>query len=193
MYPAMGGRRKDPMKRKLLIRGRVHGVGYRPFLLALAELLDIERFYAENVTVDKEEAVEVLIDDEEEKVEEFTKIVRERKPMEAEVKKVEIEEYSGPVMKTESYYRFLTASQLSMMASYGRELLRRMDTMLSKQDKSLSNQEKMLSKQDEMLSRQDETLGELRGLRQDLKALLDERLARIERDLAAIKARLGMA
>ena len=43
--------REDTVKKvKMTIIGKVHDVGYRPFLLNLAEYLFIERFDARNVT-----------------------------------------------------------------------------------------------------------------------------------------------
>ena len=44
----------------------MHDVGYRPFLPCIAESLEIERFFADNVYVDGKQAVEVLVEDEDE-------------------------------------------------------------------------------------------------------------------------------
>ena len=55
------------MKKKLVIYGRVHDVGYRPFLLGIAESLEIERFFADNTKIDGKKAVYVLVDSDPEK------------------------------------------------------------------------------------------------------------------------------
>ncbi|MBO8180455.1 MAG: acylphosphatase [Archaeoglobus sp.] len=63
------------MKKRILI-GKVHDVGYRPYLLGLAESLEIERFFAENTFADGKQAVEILVDDEEDKVQLFIDIIK---------------------------------------------------------------------------------------------------------------------
>ncbi|MBO8180445.1 MAG: acylphosphatase [Archaeoglobus sp.] len=94
------------MKKRILI-GKVHDVGYRPYLLGLAESLEIERFFAENTFADGKQAVEILVDDEEDKVQLFIDIIKIKTPENAEVEQIAVEDYDGNVMKTESYYRYL--------------------------------------------------------------------------------------
>jgi acylphosphatase len=115
------------MKLKITIKGRVHDVGYRPFLLGLAESLEIERFFADNFTVDGVQIVEILVDDADDKVELFAELVKKKKPDNAEVESIDVEEYSGRVMKIESYYRYLTAMQLAKIATYGWKMLEKQD------------------------------------------------------------------
>ena len=50
------------MKKKILITGKVHDVGYRPFLLSIAESLEIERFFADNIKINGKEGVVILLD-----------------------------------------------------------------------------------------------------------------------------------
>ncbi len=125
------------MKRRLMIYGEVHDVGYRPFLLGIAESLEIERFFADNVIEDGRKAVVVLVDSTPEKVEEFIEMVRLKQPGRAKVESVRVEEYAGRVMGTENYYRYLTAMQLSKIATYGGKMLEKQDEMLSKQDEHI--------------------------------------------------------
>jgi acylphosphatase/uncharacterized protein YoxC len=115
------------MKKKLLILGDVHDVGYRPFLLGIAESLEIERFFADNVLIDGEKAVYALVDSSEEKVNAFIEIASSRFPENASVDRVEVEDYPGNVMKTENYYRYLTAMQLGKIATYGGRMLEKQD------------------------------------------------------------------
>ncbi len=105
------------MALRIIIKGNVHDVEYHPFLLGLAESLEIERFFADNIFVNGEQAVEVLVDDVDEKVSAFVEIVKVKRPENAEVKSVEVQSYDGSVMKTESYYRHLTAIQLAKIAT----------------------------------------------------------------------------
>ena len=150
------------MKLKIIIKGKVHDVGYRPFLLGLAESLEIERFFADNVKIGGKQAVEVLVDDADGKVNAFIDLIKRKKPENAEVEGIDVEGYDGSVMKTESYYRYLTAMQLAKIATYGGRMLEKQDLMLEKQDAGLSKMDLMIEKQDEMLRKQDETIKVIR-------------------------------
>jgi acylphosphatase len=154
------------IKKKIIIKGqRVHNVGYRPFLLGVAESMEIERFFAKNIFIDEKQVVHALVDSSEEKVKSFIDIVSSEYPEKSEVENVEVEDLIGNVMKIESYYRYLTAMQLSKIATYGGKMLEKQDMLLNKQDESLKMQNSMLNKQDEslkmqnsMLNKQDESL-----------------------------------
>ena len=111
-------------KKRILIFGNVHDVGYKPFLLKVAGLFDIKRFYADNLIIGGKKAVEVLIDDEEDKVFLFIEYIKRHKPENAKVKKIEIEDYEGYVCSIDGYYKYLTALQLEKIATYGGLMLK---------------------------------------------------------------------
>jgi len=150
------------MKKRIVITGeKVNDVGYRPFLLAAAESLEIERFFADNTPINGKngkQEVYALVDSSREKVAAFLEDVSSRTPANSRVEKIEDEDYEGRVMKTEGYYRYLTAMQLSKIATYG-------GAMLDKQDLMLEGQEKMLGKQDLMLEGQEKTRGKLDAIK----------------------------
>lgn len=126
------------LKKRVVIRGRrVHDVGYRPFLLGIAESFEIGRFSVDNIVVDGIQAVDVLMEDVEDKVNAFLDVVVKRVPGGADVEGFDVADYDGRVMRTESYYRYLTSLQLAKMAEYGGR----------------------------MIEKQDETIGEAKGLR----------------------------
>lgn len=135
------------VKKKIIIKGqRVHDVGYRPFLLGLAESIEIERFFAKNILMDEKQVVHVLVDSSEEKVKAFIDIVSSEYPEKSEVENVEVEDLIGNVMKIESYYRYLTAMQLSKIATYGGKMLEKQENTIGilqdlKQDTSDLKQE----------------------------------------------------
>ncbi len=197
------------MKKKIIIRGKkVHDVGYRPFLLGIAESLEIERFFADNMFINKKQVVYALIGSSEENVKAFIEIASSKFPDESDVEKVDVEDYEGTVMKVESYYRYLTAMQLSKIGTYGGRMLEKQDNTLQKQDTMIEKQDTMLGKMDTMIEKQsetteeirdisgridqnrEETVSEIRLLRSDLKSYFDERLIRLELEVAQIKARV---
>ncbi len=203
------------MKFRITIKGRVHDVGYRPFLLGLAESLEVDRFFADNIFIDGKQAVEILVDDEEDKVKAFVDLIRKKKPENAGVEEVEVEEYDGSVMKTESYYRYLTAMQLAKIATYGGKMLEKQDSALSKMDEMLLKQDQMLLKQDETIKvvkeESEKTRTELGKkidsagvkvdlvgekvdlLRSDLREYMEVHLSRIREEIAEIKEALRKA
>ncbi len=144
------------MRKRIIIKGKVHGVGYRLFLYAIAESIELERFYTDNIYLDKE-AVEILIDDEESKIKDFINIINQKKPERAVVESIEVYDYKDNIMKRDAFYRYLTAMQLFKIANYGSSMLEKQDLMLEKQDK-------MLEKQDLMLER-------LSSIQEDTKAI----------------------
>ncbi len=206
------------MNVKITIIGKVHDVGYRPFLLDLADSLLIERFDARNVIVEGKQAVVVLVEGDEKTVNRFVEIVKTEKPENAIVEEIRVEEFKGFVRSIDSYRQSLMINQLNKIVKVGLQMLKKQDLMLEKQDSMLQKQDLMLERMDTMLKKQDETikvikeesektrdvireesektrifLGEkIDALRIDLKSYLDERLKKIESEIQKIKSKLGM-
>ncbi len=202
-------------KRILIIGERVHNVGYRPLLLALASSLGIKRFFADNIEFEGKQAVEVLIEGKEE---DFLELIKQRKPKDAVVSDIKVEDYEGYIMDIESYNRYLTGEQLTKIAGYGRaimdelkltreELGRKIEDVGRKVDKVGEKVDKVADKVDQAreelgekieevgkkVDRTREELGEkIDGLRADIKTSVEERLRIIEEDIRKIKAKLGM-
>ncbi len=176
------------MKKRILIIGNVHDVGYRPFLLGLAESLEIGRFFADNIFINGKQAVEILIDGSEDRVHTFIELVKRKTPENAVVEKTEIEDYDGNVMKTESYYRYLTAMQLAKIATYGGRMLEKQDLMIEKQDSMLEKQDSMLEKQDTMLSKMDLMLEKQDSMLEKQDTMLSKMDLMLEKQDETIKA-----
>ncbi len=182
------------MKVRVLIRGKVHDVGYRPFLLGIAESLEIERFFADNVYVDEKQAVEVLVEDEDEKVKAFVELVKKKKPENAEVESIDVEEYDGYVMKTESYYRYLTAMQLAKIATYGGKMLQKQDETIRVIREESENIRKELGVKIDSVGKKVEAVGEkVDLLRYDLREYMETHLKKIYAEIAEIKNALKKA
>jgi len=78
---------------KIVITGKVHGVGYRVKLINMALEYGIDRFSVFNMFINGEEAVVCLIDAPDDLVELFKSRVKIEKPEKAVVKDVKFEEY----------------------------------------------------------------------------------------------------
>jgi len=204
-------------RKKLLVKGqKVHDVGYRPFLLGLVESLEIERFFADNIFIEGKQAVYALIDSSEENAKAFIEIASSKFPENSDVEKVEAEDYTGNVMKTESYYRYLTAMQLSRIATYGGNMLEKQDRMLDKQDTTIcilervsddtsdmkSTMSRIEGKQDRMLEKQDlqmeitergfaDVKEEVHLLRDDFRELFMREVSELRGEIAEVKATLA--
>jgi len=179
------------MRLRIIISGeKVHNVGYRPFLLSIAENLEIEKFFAENIILNGKEAVEILIEGEDKDIDDFYKIISSKFPNNAKVSEIKKDEHKGRIMSIEGYYRYLTASQLSKIATYCGKMLENQDkTIAVIKEEGEKIREELGTKID--ITR-DELKYEVSGLREDLKSYLDRRMAKIEEDIAIIKARIGL-
>jgi acylphosphatase len=173
------------IKKKIIIKGqRVHNVGYRPFLLGIAESMEIERFFAKNILIDEKQVVHALVCSSKEKVKAFIDIVSSEFPEKSEVENVEVEDLIGNVMKIESYYRYLTAMQLSKIATYGGK-------MLDKQDESLKILNNINNDTSEIKSTFKTTEMDIRDARFSLTHLIETKFKEHDADIAQIKTTLA--
>lgn len=146
------------MKRRVIIKGdKVQDVGYRLFLLEVAESFGLKGFQARNV----ENYVEFLVEGEEKQVTAFIKFAKTNYPEFAKVEAVIDEDYDGNVMSIEGFYRSFSLNQLVKIVNTGISMLGRQDLMLEKQDSMLEKQDALLEKQDKMLGKQDLMLGKM--------------------------------
>ena len=164
------------VKKKILITGgKVHDVGYRLFLMREVRKLGIPNHYAENVTADGKQIVEVFIGGDEKQYTAFVNFIKENYPPKAKVSEVkETSEIPDRVMPVDEYDKLLSAEQQDTIVQSGLELLDKQDQalgkqdkMLDKQDKTLEKQDKTLDKQDKMLEKQDKTLNVLSDIKSD--------------------------
>ncbi|RSN75789.1 acylphosphatase [Candidatus Methanodesulfokora washburnensis] len=168
-------------RKRIVITGNVHDVGYRPFLLGIAGFLGIERFYADNIVIDGKQAVEILIDSSEDKISAFIDLIERKKPEAAVVESIQVEDYSGNVMEMESYYRYLTALQLEKIVTYGGQMLKKQDLMLEKQDLMLEKQDEMLKKQGEMSGKMDKMLEKQDQMLEKMDKMLEKQDLMLEK------------
>ncbi len=190
------------IKKKIIIKGhKVHDVGYRPFLLGIAESMEIERFFAKNIIIDEKQVVQAMVDSSEEKVNAFMDIVSSEFPEKSVVEIVEIEDFIGNVTKIESYYRYLTAMQLSKIATYGGKMLEKQDLniditrngfndMLTKQDETLKILNNINYDTSEIKSTIKTMEMDIRDARFSLSHLIETKFKEHDADIAQIKTTL---
>ncbi|GBE53917.1 acylphosphatase [archaeon BMS3Bbin15] len=182
------------MKTKIIITGeKVHEVGYRPFLLGVAESLELERFFTDNTFEDGKEAVYVLLDCSEEKIKTFREIVRSKLPENAVVNQILEEEYTGTVIKTENYYRYLSAMQLSKIITYGGKMLQKQDETIAviKEESNKTREELKTVIQEESQETRETIVGESRMTRDTLVEHLKNDIAEIRAEIAEIKEKMA--
>jgi acylphosphatase len=153
-------------KSVVIIGSRVHGVGFRPFLLARARKLDLVRFEAENVFLEGKQAISVSFGGDERDVAEFLEFCKKSHPHDAEVSGVSETIAPIRVLSIDAYDKILAAEQQSTMVRSGltmiglqKQMMGTQDKMLGLQEKSMGTQDKMLGLQEKMLGMQEKTLG----------------------------------
>jgi acylphosphatase len=172
------------MKIKAVITGpMVQGVGYRVFLMHEAVSQGIERFAALNVSDD---TVVVLAEAGETTISNFKEFLSTRRPEQAQVTEVRIEDFDGRVMTLQEATILNTVEQMNKAIP----ILISMDGRMGRMDEKMG---RMDEKMDRMVEKQDETVEEVRGLREDLGTIHAERMERMEKDIAAIKAKIGLS
>ena len=137
--------------KEIVIKGKVHDVGYRLFLLSEAERLFIEKFDARNVLVDGEQHLVVLVEGAEDKISRFVEFAKASYPPDASVQSVEVRDYAGEVRSIDSFRQSFMVFQLTKIAQAGVGMLGKQDAMLEKQDTMLEKMDTMLEKQDETI------------------------------------------
>lgn len=143
------------MKKKLVIKGeRVQDVGYRLFLLDVAEDLGLIGFQARNV----KDYVEFAVEGDNEKVSRFVSFAKENYPPFAKVSEIIEKDYDGEVISIGKFYHRFSIDQLVKIVEIGINMLGKQDVMIDKQDQMINKQDQMLKKQDEMLKKQDQML-----------------------------------
>jgi len=144
--------RSNMKAKKIIIKGKVHDVGYRLFLLTEAESLFIENFDARNIVVNGEQHLIVLVGGLEEKISRFVEFARSNCPPEASVLSVEVEDYAEEIRSIDSFRQSFMVLQMVKLAQAGVGMLGRQDITLGKLDAMLEKQDRMLEKQDETIS-----------------------------------------
>ena len=182
--------------KKITIKGKVHDVGYRLFLLTEAESLLIDYFDARNVIVNGEQQLIVLVRGPGDKISTFVDFIHSNYPPEASVHDISVEEYTEEVRSIDSFRQSFMVVQLAKIAQAGLMMLKKQDQMLDKQDQMLSKQDEMLGKQDMLINVVREESEKVRNVikerfEEDMKWLKSE-ISEIKTSLNKIKEKVGI-
>jgi len=167
--------------KEIVIKGKVHDVGYRLFLLSEAERLFIEKFDARNVLADGEQHLVVLVEGAEDKISRFVEFAKASYPPDASVQSVEVRDYGEEVRSIDSFRQSFMVFQLTKIAQAGVSMLGKQDAMLGKQDAMLEKQDAMLEKQDTMLEKMDTMLEKQDAMLEKQDAMLEKQDAMLEK------------
>ncbi len=118
------------MKLKIIIKGKVHGIGYRVKLITIALEYGIDKFNVFNTFFDGEQAVVCLVEAEDKILDEFKKRVKEEKPEKAVVEEIRFEDYSYDIPPIER------CMQVFEMEHWGKAIPILLD-MRDKQDETI--------------------------------------------------------
>ncbi len=156
------------MKLKIVITGpKVHDVGYRPFLIAMADEFELDGIGVRNTEVEGKQAVRVKAEGEEECVREFEEAVKTRRPDGAVISGVRSEPFDGRIPSIE------------------RTAITNMNAQLAKGIKRLDELPLIRANTEKILE-------EVKGLRDEIQPGLGEQLRQMQADIRALKDRAGM-
>ena len=119
------------MKQKIVIAGpKVHGVGYRPFLIALADEFEIGKFSVHNSEEYGKQIVIANADAEDAQLGAFIDAVSARKPKKADVSGIRSEPFQGRVPSIVRTSILCMNSQLSRCIDTLESINEKMGSML---------------------------------------------------------------
>ena len=151
------------MDRRILLEGgKVHDVGFRPFLFEKARMLRLERFVAENVYADGREVLIVSFGGGEKAVKEFAEFCRTARPKGAEVMRVREEKPPEDILPIGEYEGILASGQQRKIVVSGLEMLSMQRENLGIAKETLGLQKETVGYAKETLGLQIETVGLLR-------------------------------
>jgi acylphosphatase len=177
-------------KSVVIIGSRVHGVGFRPFLLARARKLDLVRFEAENVFLEGRQALSVSFGGDERDVAEFLEFCKKSHPHDAEVSGVSETIAPIRVLSIDAYDKILAAEQQSTMVRSGLTMIGLQKQMMGTQDKMLGLQEKSMGTQDKMLGLQEKSMGtqdKMLGLQEKMLGMQEKTLGLQEKTIEKLE------
>ena len=175
---------------RITIKGKVHEVGYRLFLLEEADSLFIPFFDTRNVKINGKEALIVLVDGEKKQLEQFIEFVKSNKPENALVEEISVEEFKGRVRDIEKFRASFDTSQLSKIVQVGVKMLEKQDLMLQKQDETIKEIKETRVELKKEIKEVKEEVRVISSKLDKTNDLLEKRFERLEQEIERIKKAL---
>ncbi len=168
------------MKIKITIIGsKVHDIGYRPFLIAMADEFELDGVGVRNTEVEGKQAVRVKAEGEEECVREFEEAVKTRRPEGSEVLSVRSEPFDGRVPSIER----TAITNMNLQLAKG---ITALNKILEKQEETVSILKEVKEDTSSMPNKQDETTEAVKDLQP-----VSSKIGRIEQEIKDIKTKIG--
>lgn len=166
------------MKLKIIIKGKVHEVGYRVKLINLALEYGIDRFSTFNTKIDGKEAVVCLIDAPDWIVEKIKDRIQTEKPERALVESIEFEDFQYEIPPIER------SMQAFQMEHWGKAIPVLLEIRDSVREESQKTRDELGSKID---SAKTEIGGKIDLLRSDLKEYIEVNFKKLTEEMGEVK------
>ena len=132
------------VKKKVIIEGgKLHYVGYRPFLLAKARRLRIPNYEADNIEEHGKEKIIVSVGGEEKQVREFVEFIKKNYPTKAKVSDIREAEALEWVMPIDEYDKVLATEQQNTIVQSGLGMLEKQDQTINLQKQTIGAIDKL--------------------------------------------------
>ena len=181
------------MKQQATITGpKVHDVGYRYFLMSNAIDLGLKGFHARNRTGEKGPEVTVLVENDEETIADFRKLVDTRKPEHSNVSSIVFEDYEADIMRTSEYAHVCTTIQLNKAIPLLLDMRNDLKEMKGDINAVMKNTDIIHQIGEDIKAvkaNTSEITEEIKGMREDIQPGYSRQM---QADVRAIKERLGM-
>ncbi|MCK9594016.1 MAG: acylphosphatase [Methanoregula sp.] len=133
------------MMQATITGSKLHGVGYRSFLLDQALAIGVQRFDARNIKRNELQQVIVRAEGESNQIESFGAYIREEHPPDAVISDITFQECSGYIMSIIDFLHVITFQQLSKGIPAILSIERMQGQRLNKQDQMLQKMDHMES------------------------------------------------
>lgn len=161
------------MKLKFEITGpKVHGVGYRYFLLKHALIIGLRGFHAENRLDNGNQVVNILVEGDVERINKFAKLVERSAPEHADISNVSREEYDGDVPRAGEYAQLCTVVQVDKALPAILDIRDGIRALLESQKELVAGQKDLAAGQKELVAGQKELVASQKELVASQKELV---------------------
>ena len=153
--------------------------------------LRLPGFDASNLTVGRNQVVDIVVDGKESQIEAFKEYIETNRPSGAEISNISVSDYDGDVMRMAEYSQILTALQMLKAIPTILEIrdsTRRIDETARKTEEKIGGIEETGRNMEENTQAIPTMLDEVRGMRLD-QTLDSDWKRRMENDIKAIKAK----